>query len=125
MMWPDCSPPDVAAALAHFLENIAIADFRPNELEARFAKLPLEAEVGHDRGDHGIALQLSPRAQSKRDQRHQLVAVDDLALLVDHDQPIGVAVESDPDVGAAGDNRFLEKLGMRRTAFVVNVEAVR
>ena len=34
------------------------------------------------------------------DERHQLVAVDQLARLVDQHQPVGVAVERDADVGA-------------------------
>ena len=42
----------------------------------------------------------------ERDQRHQLVAVDHPALLVDHDQPVGVAVEREADVGAARDHRL-------------------
>ena len=67
----------------------------------------------------------SPRAlQAERDQRHQLVAVDQLALLVDDDQPVGVAVEREADVGAARDHRFLEQLRMGRAAVVVDVEAV-
>ena len=34
------------------------------------------------------------------DQRHQLVAVHVLAFLVDDDQPVGVAVQRDADIGA-------------------------
>ena len=34
------------------------------------------------------------------DHGHELVAVDDVALLVDHQQAVGVAVERDADIGA-------------------------
>ena len=37
----------------------------------------------------------------ERAERHDGVAVDDLAALVDHDHPVGVAVEGDADRGAA------------------------
>ena len=67
----------------------------------------------------------SPRAlQAERDQRHQLVAVDHLALLIDDDQAVGVAVEREADVCAARDHGLLEKLRVGRTAIVVDVEAV-
>ena len=63
--------------------------------------MPFEPEVGHHRRDQPAARAAGPRrAQPLRDQRHHLVAVDDLALLVDDDQPVGVAVERDADVGA-------------------------
>ena len=52
----------------------------------------------------------SPRSlQPERDQRHQLVAVDQPALLVDDDQPVGIAVERQADVRAARDHRLLEE----------------
>ena len=74
------------------------------------AELPLEPEVGHHRRDHRAAVQLAAPLQAERDQRHQLVAVDQLALLVDDDQPVGVAVEREADVGAARDHRLLQQL---------------
>ncbi len=63
--------------------------------------------------------------KSKRDQRHELVAIDDLAFLVDDDQPVGIAIECDTDVGAAGHHRLLQKLRLCRSALVVDVESVR
>ena len=43
----------------------------------------------------------SPRSRPERgDQRHQLVAIDHLALVVGDDDPVGVAIERDADVGA-------------------------
>ena len=44
-----------------------------------------------------------------RDHGHQLVAVNDLALLVDDDDAVGVAIERDADIGA----HFLD-LGAQR-----------
>ena len=38
--------------------------------------------------------------QERGDHGHELVAVDHLALLVDDEHPVGVAVERDADIGA-------------------------
>ena len=55
-----------------------------------------------------------PRAcQALGDDGHDLVAVDDLALLVDDDDAIGVAVERDADVGAHLAHLGDERLGRR------------
>ena len=62
--------------------------------------------------------------EPKRDQRHELVAVDDLSRLVDDHQPVGVAIERDADVGAARDHRLLQQLRLGRAAVLVDVEAV-
>ena len=51
--------------------------------------------------------ELSVSRQAGRDQRHQLVAVEDHAALVGDDQPVGVAVERDADIGAAREHLAL------------------
>ena len=107
---------DIVAARAHRLEHVAVADLGAQQLEAGLAEMPLEAEVRHHRRDDAVALELAAALQAERDQRHQLVAVDDLALLVDDDQPVGVAVERDADVGAARDHRLLQQLRVGRAA---------
>ena len=53
------------------------------------------------------------RCEPERDQGHQLVAVDDPPLLVDDDQPVGVAVEREADMGAVLDHRLLQQLRVR------------
>ena len=113
MMCPDCSPPTLQPLVAHLLEHVAVADLGAEQLEPCVAKLPLEAEVGHHRRHDRVALELAARLQAERDQRHQLVAVDQLALLVDDDQPVGVAVERQADIRAARDHRFLQQLRVR------------
>ena len=58
------------------------------------------------------------------DHGHDLVAVDDLALLVDDHHPVGVAVERDADVGAQLAHLVAERLRRGRAALVVDVVAV-
>ena len=52
-------PADVAALLAHFLENVAVADPGTNELQAFRFEPALEPQVGHDGCDQGAALKLA------------------------------------------------------------------
>ncbi len=59
------------------------------------------------------------------DHRHHLIAVDDLAALVDDEHAIGVAVERDADVGAHFAHFVHERRRRRRAHVAVDVEAVR
>ena len=54
-----------------------------------------------------------------------MVAVDDVAVLVDGDQTVGVTVEGDAGVGALGDNRGLQTGRVGRSARSVDVATVR
>ncbi len=60
-----------------------------------------------------------------RDHGHDLVAVDDLALLVDDHDAVGVTVERYADVGAQLAHLGAELLRRRRSALVVDVASVR
>ena len=99
-MWPDCSPPTLQPVRAHVLDDIAVADRGAMQLQADAAEEALEAEIGHDRRDDAAAGQPARAVPGFGDQRHQLVAVDHGAVLVDDHHPVGVAVERDADIGA-------------------------
>ena len=60
--------------------------------------MALKPEVRHDGGDHAWLGQSTLVAPALGDDRHHLIAVDQMALLVDHDHPVGVAVERDADI---------------------------
>ncbi len=73
---------------------------------------------------HAAAAQRAGFGPAGADQRHDLVTVDDRAMLVDHDQPVRVAVERNADVCARGDHRFLQQAWRSRAAAVIDVGAV-
>ena len=83
-----------------------------------------EAEVRHHRDRHGVAAEPPPLGQVEREQREQDVAVDDAAALVDRDDPVGVAVEGEPEVGLVRDDGAGQLGRVGRPALVVDVGAV-
>ena len=60
----------------------------------------LEPEIGHDRRHDAIPGQPPGLSPILPDQAKNLVAIDDLAPLVGQQQPVGVAVERQAEVGA-------------------------
>jgi hypothetical protein len=58
------------------------------------------------------------------DQRHQLVAIDHLALLVDDQHPVGVAIQRDADIGAHFVHLPRQGGRIGRAAIHVDVETV-
>ena len=61
----------------------------------------------------------------ERDDVEQLVAVIAATLLVHHDQPIAIAIQREPDIGAMGDDLLLQVPGMHGSDTGIDVEAVR
>src|SRR5512134_1871658 len=110
---------DAALALQH-REHVAIADLGAQKLDTQAAQRELEPEVAHDRADHRAA-QCSSAASVARQDIEDLVAVDETAALVDHDDAVAVAIERQADVGPHARDRQLQQIGARRAAAVVDV----
>ena len=92
---------------------------------SRLGQIALQAEIGHDGGNDAAAAQPAALVPLGGDERHQLVAIDQIAALIDEDQPVGIAVERDADVGPELPHLVLQLVGGGRAAIVVDVEAVR
>ncbi len=115
---------EIAAKAAHLFDDIAVADPGAVQTDALPGEIMLEAEIRHDRGDQRAAREAVAMRQLGRDQRHQLIAVENDAALVGDDQPVGVAVERDADVGAPRQHLAPHVFRRQRAAFAVDVEAV-
>src|SRR5207253_78302 len=89
---------DIEAALAHRLADITVADISAEEAKVETAEITFEPEVGHDGGDDPVPREPSFVLPVARNHRHQLVAVDDAAFLVDEHDAIGVAIERDAEI---------------------------
>ena len=115
---------DVAAAFAHPLDDVAVAHRGTMQGEAEPLQMALEAEIGHHGGDNAVARHLAGGVPRGGDKRHQLIAVDEPAALVGDQQAVGVAVEGDADIGAAGDDLALHRRRRHGAAILVDVEPV-
>ena len=84
-----------AALAQQRLEHVAVADVGRDDADAVLAHQRVEAEVRHLRDRDEVD------AEVEREDRDDLVAVDELAALVDREHPVAVAVERDAEVEAA------------------------
>jgi hypothetical protein len=79
MTWPLFSPPSIAPVDLHPLEDVLVADGRPDELPAGGFDGGLQAAVRQD-GDDDAAGQARPGEPVEGQDAEHLVAVDDLAV---------------------------------------------
>src|SRR5581483_10623011 len=100
------------------LEHVPVADGGRVHPDAVPLHERVEAEIRH----HGHRDLVD--AQVERERGHDLVAVDDLAALVDREHAVAVAVERDAEVEAAVAHRALQKGEVGRAAAHVDVRAV-
>src|SRR4029453_19573382 len=90
---------DVEPMAAHMLHHIAITDLGALEGELLAGEEPFKPEIGHDRRNDPTASEPAVAMPRARDHRHQLVAIDDIAVLIRDDHPVGVSIEGNPDIG--------------------------
>ena len=109
--WPDCSPPRDVAAGPHRLEHVAVADLglldarsRPSRIACTKPRLLITVATTVS------FLQPARLAHREREDRQDLVAVDDPARVVDGEAAVGVAVEGDADVGAVLEHRRSQRV---------------
>src|SRR3954447_11090468 len=89
---------EAVAVLAHLLDDVAVSHPRPHYLPARLGDAAIEPEVRHHRRHHGLLREELLVDEIEPADGHHHVAVDDPALLVRHDDAIGVAIERDAEV---------------------------
>lgn len=85
----------------------------------------MEADIGHDCRDDRVVGQLAILHHVHRAHDEDVVAVDDLAFLVDAEAAVRIAVVRDAEVRAVLEDGLLQGLEVRRAAAVVDVRAVR
>jgi hypothetical protein len=89
----------VKAAVTHAGHDTAVPDGRALKLKAARIHEPLKAQVGHDGRNDAAALEPIFSRPSARNNRHDLIAIDDIAMLITDHQPVRIAVERNADVG--------------------------
>ena len=92
-------------------QHVAVADVGLADADAAVLHGQAEAQVGHDGHDDRVAGQLPRLGQVEGEQGQEHVAVDHAPGVVDGDDAVGVAVESQPEVGAAAHDRRRQLAG--------------
>ncbi len=116
--------PQLPAGLLQHRQHVAVTDVGPPELDAGLRQRPLQPEVRHLRADHRADQRAGVLARS-REHVQQLIAVDQVAVVVDHQHAVPVAIEGDAEVRADRLDGDRHQLGAGGAAAVVDVLAVR
>ena len=117
-------PAEGEAAGPHRLEDVAVTDRGLLDPHARGGHRLVQAEVAHHRGDEGVLCQPPLLAQRDGQQAEDLVAVDDLAGVVDREAAVGVAVDGEAGVGPVLEHGLPQRGQVGRAAAGVDVEPV-
>jgi hypothetical protein len=92
---------DIDTMLAHFFENIAVTDFGTHQFQMLAFQIALKPKVGHHRRNNTVARKFARAAHRSSEQSHDLVTVDYLAMFIDNDQSVGIAVKRNANIRAA------------------------
>ena len=87
------------AALANLLEHVAVSNLGFNHFDTSGLHCQLEPEVAHHRGDQGVAGQVAALFEAQGHDCHDLVAIDNLAGVIDGEATVCVAIVCDAEVG--------------------------
>jgi hypothetical protein len=117
-------PAEGVAARPHLLQHVPVPHRRLHDADALSLHGLDQAQVAHHGGDERVVGQSALLAQRQREDRHDLVAVDLLALRVHGQAAVGVAVEGDPHVGAPQADGLLQLGHVGGAVAVVDVQPV-
>ncbi|CNT63955.1 Uncharacterised protein [Salmonella enterica subsp. enterica serovar Bovismorbificans] len=114
---------DAPAFFLQFFQHVAVAHFRPGKRNAKLLERQLQPHIAHQR-PHRAAAQLPLAQPFARDDIHDLIAIDFIAFMVNHDDPVAVAVKRDAEFRLLRQHARLQRAHVGRAHFFVNVDAV-
>ncbi len=112
------------AFFEHFFQDVAVADFGLDEVDAFFFEEAIKADVGHDGADDGGVIEFAFGFEAFSADGEDVVAVEDIAFFVHGDDAVGVAVEGEAHVSACVFYEGLNFFGGGGAALGVDVGAV-
>ena len=116
---------EIQISLHHFLNDIAIANFRPDNFAADRAERFIEPEVAHHRGDQRLLREPAGFQEVDRGNGQDLVAIHQLAVFVAKQNAVGIAVMGDAELRPRFLHDALDLTRERAAAFRVDVCPVR
>ena len=116
---------DAAAVLGHVLVHVLVAHSSLGVADAQLVEGLVQAEVGHDRGDDGVAHQLALFLHVATVDVQDMVTGDHIALLVHTQAAVSIAIEGKANIQTLFHYELLQALDVGRASVVVDVQTVR
>ena len=110
--------------LHHVLVDVLVAHLGLGVVDAQLVEGLVQAEIGHDGGDHGVHQQLAPLLHVAAVDVEDVVAGDDVALLVHAQAAVGIAVIGEAHIKAVVQNEFPQTLDVGGAGVGIDVVAV-
>ena len=114
----------VVATFAHRFHDVAVAHIGLDDLAARFAQCYVQPHVAHDGCHQGLLFEKFALEHVAGADGHDVVAVHLVAEFIADDDPVGVSVQGDADIGAMLFDRFTDHRWTGRTAAGIDIGAV-
>ena len=115
----------IKAVLAHMLDHIAVAHLRARQAQPAVLQMAFQSQIRHHRGNNARRAQQFATLPITGNQPHQLIAIDHFAVFIADNQPVGIAIQRNADIGFFGPHLIGQCAGIGRTAIFIDVEAVR
>ena len=84
-----------------------------------------KTKVRHDRHHNGVTGEHTSRAHVACEDGDDSIAVDEIAEMVNSNEPIGITIECEPGIGTISEHRLLQALRVSRSTAVVDIGAIR
>ena len=116
---------EAVAGCQHLLEHVAVAHAGLHGVDASLAHGNQQTQVAHDSDDERVLGECPARLSVDGQRTHDLVAVDEVALVVDGQAAVRIAVVRHTEIAAGLDDGGLQGLGVGRTRVQVDVAPIR
>ncbi len=114
---------DTPAFFLHFFQHIAVANFRPSKRNTQLFQRQLEAHVAHQR-TYRTTTQLSLTQGFTGDDVHDLIAIDLIAFVVNHNNAVAIAVQRNTQIGFFRNHARLQGTDVSGADFFIDVHTV-
>ena len=113
-----------SSAENQLLQNVLVSDAGPRQFDPAGSKRYFQTQVRHDGRHHGLIIQLAPRFHIVRQYPHRRVAINQIAVSINEQRAIRVAVKRHTEIGAFCHDSALQAFDMQRPAIQIYVAAI-
>ena len=113
-----------AVVLRHVLVDVLVAHSGLCIADALLIKRLVQTKVGHDRGNDGIGQQLATLLHVATIDVQNVVASDDITLLVHAQATVSITVIGETNVQALLHHELLQALNVSRSSIVIDIRTV-